>query len=239
MAVIQLIFLLIFATSASALDLKDATLQQLVESRPDIVEAIQAGEHEGTRTIAVTKDKEGRMSRFVEEHKDITGVLVGKRVNTYTYYPTGEVDVINQKVYRGAILRLNRDIKHTVDGKQPTASTLLEYVKQRYSAIVGTQSGKLTLPQEVTVLPDKTEVLTITGEPARAETRYKEVNVYDEEGEIVDTETVTILGHYLSATVDKAGDYTLSGVPEDEKVAIIYYGEKKIQAIPIGEIPKL
>ena len=94
MAVIQLIFLLIFASTASATDLKDATLQQLVESRPDLVEQIKEGKDEGTRTIAVTKDKEGRMSRFVEEHKDIDGALVGKRVHTYTYY-ADKADITN------------------------------------------------------------------------------------------------------------------------------------------------
>ena len=124
MAVIQLIFLLIFATSASALDLKDATLQQLVQSRPDLIEQIKEGKDEGTRTIAVTKDKEGRMSRFVEEHRDIDGALVGKRVNTYTYYPTGEVNVITQQRFEGEKLIQNRQIKHFLDGKQPIVTNI-------------------------------------------------------------------------------------------------------------------
>ena len=124
MAVIQLIFLLIFASSVYATDLKDVTLQQLVESRPDLVEQIKEGKDEGTRTIAVTKDQEGRMSRFVEEHKDITGVLVGKRVDKYSYYPTGEVNIIDQKRFEGEKLIQNRQIKHFLDGKQPIVTNI-------------------------------------------------------------------------------------------------------------------
>ena len=77
-----------------------------------------------------------------------------------------------------------------------------------------------------------------SGESARAEKRYIEKPTYDEEGIQIDTEIITLLGHYLSATIDSAGNYELSGVPEDEQVAIIYYGEKKIEAQAM-EIPEL
>jgi hypothetical protein len=52
-----------------------------------------------------------------------TNKQVGKRVTTWTYYPTGEVDVIAIKTYNGknALLK-TKAIKHYRDGKQPTVT---------------------------------------------------------------------------------------------------------------------
>ena len=52
-----------------------------------------------------------------------TNAQVNKRVVTWTYYPTGEVDVIGIKTYDGAnnLLR-TKSIKHYTDGRQPTVT---------------------------------------------------------------------------------------------------------------------
>ncbi len=52
-----------------------------------------------------------------------TNLQVNKRVVTWSYYPTGEVNVITIKTYDGAnnLLR-TKAIKHYIDGRQPTVT---------------------------------------------------------------------------------------------------------------------
>ena len=52
-----------------------------------------------------------------------TNAQVNKRETTWTYYATGEVNVITIKVYDGAnnLLR-TKSIKHFTDGRQPTVT---------------------------------------------------------------------------------------------------------------------
>ena len=52
-----------------------------------------------------------------------TNAQVNKRIVTWTYYATGEVDTITIKVYDGsnALLR-TKAIKHYTDGRQPTVT---------------------------------------------------------------------------------------------------------------------
>ena len=52
-----------------------------------------------------------------------TNAQVNKRIVTWTYYATGEVDTITIKVYDGsnALLR-TKSIKHYTDGRQPTVT---------------------------------------------------------------------------------------------------------------------
>ena len=52
-----------------------------------------------------------------------TNAQVNKRETTWTYYATGEVNVITIKVYDGAnnLLR-TKSIKHYTDGRQPTVT---------------------------------------------------------------------------------------------------------------------
>lgn len=52
-----------------------------------------------------------------------TNTQVNKRVVTWTYYATGEVNVITIKVYDGANnLVHTKAIKHYTDGRQPTVT---------------------------------------------------------------------------------------------------------------------
>ena len=52
-----------------------------------------------------------------------TNTQVNKRVVTWTYYATGEVNVITIKVYDGANNLLHtKAIKHYKDGRQPTVT---------------------------------------------------------------------------------------------------------------------
>ena len=103
-------------------DLKDATLKQLVTERPDLVSDIKAGKDEGSSTVTVIKDAQERMSVWTSERRDIDGVLVGKSKDTYSYYLTGEVDIILQKKYDSQdklIPGSEKKIKHYLDGRQP------------------------------------------------------------------------------------------------------------------------
>lgn len=79
--------------------MKNLTLKQLVEERPDFVEAILNGEHNGTITTFVEKDKAGKVTKWTEEKRDIDGILVSKRVDDYTYCLNGDVDEISLKWY--------------------------------------------------------------------------------------------------------------------------------------------
>lgn len=52
-----------------------------------------------------------------------TNAQLEKRVTTWSYYPTGEVNIITIKVYDGSnnLLR-TKAIKHYTDGRQPTVT---------------------------------------------------------------------------------------------------------------------
>ena len=96
------------------------TLKQLAEARPDLVAAIKANEDEGSVTSHTEKDGLGRMKTWTEEQRDLDGVLVGRRIDAYAYYVTGEVDTIVQSVYDGAeVLVSRKTVKHFLDGRQP------------------------------------------------------------------------------------------------------------------------
>ena len=102
-------------------DLKDATLKQLITERPDLVSDIKAGKDEGSSIVSIIKDAQERMSVWVSEKRDLDGVLVGKSKDTYSYYLTGEVDVILQEKYNEKnVLVKKTELKHYRNGKQPS-----------------------------------------------------------------------------------------------------------------------
>ena len=51
---------LFFSTPLWAVDLTKATLQELVNQRPDLIADIKLGKDEGSMTISVVKDVKGR-----------------------------------------------------------------------------------------------------------------------------------------------------------------------------------
>lgn len=116
---------LFFSIPLWAVDLQDATLQELVSQRPDLVQDIKAGKSEETVTVSVVKDAQGRVDIWTEERKDVKdveGVVISKRVDTYSYYPSGEVNEIIQEKYKGKELILKQKVKHYKDGTQPDVS---------------------------------------------------------------------------------------------------------------------
>ena len=63
-----------------------------------------------TSEVVITRDTE-------------TNSQVNKRIVTWTYYATGEVDTITIKVYDGSnVLLRTKAIKHYTDGRQPTVT---------------------------------------------------------------------------------------------------------------------
>ena len=105
------------------MEYKDITLKSLVANRPDLVNAVKSGEDEPTSEVSVVKDAKGRRKIWTEITRDIDGIQVSKRVDTYSYYGTGEINTINQKVY-GATTKVidEQNIKHYANGKRPTVS---------------------------------------------------------------------------------------------------------------------
>lgn len=69
--------------------------------------------------VAVIKNGQGRMSVWAEETRDLDDNLISKRIDKYTYYPTGEIDEIIQEEYKGKILISKKKLKHYRNGAQP------------------------------------------------------------------------------------------------------------------------
>jgi len=67
---------------------------------------------------------DGQIESQIEiERNDDTRVQVSKRVMTWSYYATGEVNVILVQVYDAMdVLKRTKRIKHYRDGKQPEAT---------------------------------------------------------------------------------------------------------------------
>jgi len=121
---ISIFTILLFAATSWATDLKQATMKQLVAERPDLIADIKAGKDQGTSTVSVVKDVQGRMSIWTEETRNLKGDLVSKRVDKYSYYPTNNVDKIVQEKYEGKNLTAKHEIKHYGDGTQPDVTTI-------------------------------------------------------------------------------------------------------------------
>ena len=121
---ISTIIFLFFSTSLWAVDLTKATLQELVNQRPDLIADVKSGKDEGTTVVSVVKDAKGQVSIWTEEKKNLDNVVIGKRVDKYTYYSTDSVNEIIQERYEGIELSLvsKQKIKHYRDGTQPDVS---------------------------------------------------------------------------------------------------------------------
>jgi len=72
-------------------------------------------------TITIEKDKDGRITKWTEICCGEDAKQTRKREDTYTYYETGEVKDIIQKVYDSKdAVTSDMTVKHWVDGGQPT-----------------------------------------------------------------------------------------------------------------------
>ena len=71
-------------------------------------------------TVTVQKDAKGRVFVWSETMRDSDENLIKRRVETYTYKPSGEIDRIDQKVYdsKDAMIE-HKKIRHYPD-TQPT-----------------------------------------------------------------------------------------------------------------------
>jgi len=75
----------------------------------------------------VEKDEQGRITLWVEEQRDLDNVLIGRRVDEYAYYDTGEIDTIVQSVYdgEGSVLS-KKEVKHYKDNRQPVVTGVVK-----------------------------------------------------------------------------------------------------------------
>jgi len=105
------------------MDLVNATLKDLITKRPDLVADIKTGKDENISTTNIIKDAKGRMKIWTEETKDINNKLISKRVDSYAYYKTGELDTIIQEKYDNKNLVDKKEIKH-YKNKQPQVTSV-------------------------------------------------------------------------------------------------------------------
>lgn len=75
-----------------------------------------------TSTIQVVKDKDGNISEWVEETFDDESNLISKRADKYSFYPSGEIDIITQQTWDKEGSMTERQIKHYVNGKHPSVT---------------------------------------------------------------------------------------------------------------------
>lgn len=83
---------------------------------PNCHEKIEPVE-ETTSSISIVTDKDGQVQTWIEESRDIDGVLISRRVDEYGYIEGGVIDTINQKIYDGeGAIRSDKTLKHQVNG---------------------------------------------------------------------------------------------------------------------------
>lgn len=76
-------------------------------------------------TVTVEKDQNGRVKTWIEICCGEDGKQTSKRVESYTYYGTDEINEINQKIYNSKNTKVSeKKVKHFTDGKQPTVSNI-------------------------------------------------------------------------------------------------------------------
>ena len=122
---ISIFIICLFAATSWATDLSTATLKQLVTERPDLVEDVKAGKDEGSSTVTVVNDAQGRMSIWTLERKDIDNVLTGKLIDKYSYYETGEINEIIQEEHNEKNTLVKKiKLKHYRDGSQPDVENI-------------------------------------------------------------------------------------------------------------------
>lgn len=76
--------------------------------------------------VEVEKDTQGRRKKWTETRKHkITGQQLSKRQDDYTYYGTGEIDIIGAKeLHANDQVKNEKEIKHYRDGRQPKVTII-------------------------------------------------------------------------------------------------------------------
>ena len=81
--------------------------------------------------IQVKKNKSGEIIEWVEETRDLEGILISKRVDTFSFYDSKEVDTINQKVFNESdVLVSENRVNHFNDGSQPIIRKAMDKCKE-------------------------------------------------------------------------------------------------------------
>lgn len=103
------------------------TVEELKKEYPKLTERLikEARGEDTESTILITRDLKGRMSVWTEETKDLDGALVSKRVDNYSYYDTGEIDIITLRTFDSKLNKTSeKQVKHLKDHKPPVVATL-------------------------------------------------------------------------------------------------------------------
>ena len=92
-------------------------------TRRDLIRMLRDRDTEWDEPIR-TYRPDGQIESQIEvERDDDTQIQVSRRVTTWTYYNTGEVNVIKIEIYdENDVLKKTKRIKHYRDGRQPEAN---------------------------------------------------------------------------------------------------------------------
>ena len=92
-------------------------------TRRDLIRMLRDRDTEWDEPIR-TYRPDGQIESQIEvERDDDTQIQVSRRVTTWTYYNTGEVNVIKIEIYdENDVLKKTKRIKHYRDGRQPEAT---------------------------------------------------------------------------------------------------------------------
>ena len=103
------------------------TTGELKETYPGLTDKIikEARGENIESNISVTKDKEWNIIEWIEELRDSDNTLVSKRTDKYSYYLTGEVNIITQQVWDKDGKLTEKQVKHYENGKQPLVTEAL------------------------------------------------------------------------------------------------------------------
>lgn len=77
-----------------------------------------------TSEVTVDRDEQGRTKTWTDIISDQNGKLVSKRVDEYSYYPTGEVHIIFMNVFSGSSLVSTTSLEHFRNGAQPIVTII-------------------------------------------------------------------------------------------------------------------
>lgn len=104
------------------------TVEGLWAAYPVLVAQIEKEAREGTEndiSIRIENNKDGRIWKWTEETRDSKGVVVAKREDEYTYYPTGEIHRIVQSCFDVDNLISKTEVLHFTDGRQPEIKKII------------------------------------------------------------------------------------------------------------------
>ena len=81
-----------------------------------IAKIIKEARGENTESkIQIIKDKKGNIAEWAEEIRDNEDVLISKRVDKYSFYLSGEVNIITQQIWDKEGRMTEKQIKHYVE----------------------------------------------------------------------------------------------------------------------------